>query len=140
MGNKVAGSSQGCGSDPRADAQDAPSQWKLVPVYPAREMWAAGADAAYGVKQRLRCHHDKLVGAIWNAMLAATPEPPFADVERRAYERALEDWLAEATEAGDAEGAEAATRELASLTAEAQRSEPAATPQTPKITPNGASA
>ena len=38
-----------------------------------------------------------------------------SETEQRAYERALEDWLEEAAEAGDADGVEAATREIESL-------------------------
>lgn len=44
--------------------------WKLVPVEPTRAMWAAMADTLYGYKNR---HHDKVVGDLWSAMLAASP-------------------------------------------------------------------
>ena len=49
-----------------------PDGYKLVPIVPAREMWAAGADAVVGYKQR---HHDKVVADLWGAMLAAVPAP-----------------------------------------------------------------
>lgn len=43
----------------------------VVPVEPTREMWAAGADAVYGQRKKPRVHHDKLVGDVWRAMVAA---------------------------------------------------------------------
>jgi hypothetical protein len=46
--------------------------WKLVPVEPTREMWAAMADSLYGYKNR---HHDKVAGDLYRAMLAAAPTP-----------------------------------------------------------------
>lgn len=45
----------------------------LVPVEPTREMWAAGANAVIGYKQR---HHDKVVADVWSAMLSAAPAQP----------------------------------------------------------------
>lgn len=47
-----------------------PEGWKLVPVEPTREMWAAMADTLYGYKNR---HHDKVAGDLYHAMLAAAP-------------------------------------------------------------------
>lgn len=47
----------------------------LVPMEPTREMWAAGANAVIGYKQR---HHDKVVADVWSAMLSAAPAQPAA--------------------------------------------------------------
>ena len=44
----------------------------IVPAEPTREMWAIGGNAVVGYKQR---HHDQVVGAVWNGMLAAAPSP-----------------------------------------------------------------
>lgn len=46
--------------------------WRLVPIEPTREMWAAMADSLYGYKNR---HHDKVAGDLYRAMLAAAPLP-----------------------------------------------------------------
>lgn len=46
---------------------------QMVPVEPTREMWAAGANAIVGYKQR---HHDKVVADVWSAMLKAVLSPP----------------------------------------------------------------
>lgn len=52
----------------------------VVPVEPVREQWAAMADTLYGYKNR---HHDKVAGDVFNAMLAARPDPTaLADVVR----------------------------------------------------------
>lgn len=58
----------------------------VVPVEPTREMWAAGADAVIGYKQR---HHDKVVEQIWTAMLAAHPAATPGG-EREAIARAID--------------------------------------------------
>lgn len=47
-----------------------PIRMVSVPVEPTREMWAAGANAVVGYKQR---HHDKVVEDVWLAMLTAAP-------------------------------------------------------------------
>ena len=53
----------------------APDAVRLVPVEPTREMWAAGGTAAC---QTANQHHDKVVEAVWSAMLAAAPAPATA--------------------------------------------------------------
>ena len=62
-------------SPPASDSTAAVTGWKLVPIEPTREMWAAMADTLYGYKNR---HHDKVVGDLWKAMLSALPASPAA--------------------------------------------------------------
>ena len=45
---------------------------RLVPVEPTREMWAAAGTAACNTAHQ---HHDKIVEAVWSAMLSAAPTP-----------------------------------------------------------------
>src|SRR3954468_7585737 len=55
-----------------------PEGWKLVPVEPVREMWAASGTAIVRGGWR---HHDRISEDVWNAMLAAAPPPPAPAVE-----------------------------------------------------------
>ena len=47
--------------------------WRLVPVEPTREMWAAAGNAVVG---DVTIHHDIIVERCWTAMLQAAPSPP----------------------------------------------------------------
>lgn len=55
------------------EAVAVPNGWRLVPVEPTREMWAAMADTLYRYKNR---HHDKVAGDLFKAMLSALPAAP----------------------------------------------------------------
>lgn len=57
---------------PAKGAQVVPG-WKLVPVEPTRQMWTAGGDTIVVLQSAGVTHHDKLVGCVWEAMLAAAP-------------------------------------------------------------------
>lgn len=46
-------------------------KYKLVPVKPTREMWAAAGDAVVALNSQ---HHDAISSAVYKAMLAAAPE------------------------------------------------------------------
>lgn len=46
------------------------SKYKLVPVKPTREMWAAAGDAVVALNSH---HHDAISEAVYKAMLAAAP-------------------------------------------------------------------
>lgn len=46
-------------------------KYKLVPVKPTREMWAAAGDAVVALKSQ---HHDAISEAVYKAMLAAAPD------------------------------------------------------------------
>lgn len=52
--------------------------WQLVPVEPTREMWAAAGDCVTTLQWQGIGHHDKISGAVYRAMLAATPAAPVA--------------------------------------------------------------
>lgn len=47
------------------------NKFKLVPIEPTREMWAAAGDAVVALNSQ---HHDAISGAVYNAMLVAAPE------------------------------------------------------------------
>ena len=56
--------------------------WKLVPVEPTREMWAAAGDAVQNnpdMRGRINVHHDIVSETVYRAMLAAAPAAPAAD-------------------------------------------------------------
>jgi hypothetical protein len=63
-----------------------PDKWVAVPVEPVREQWAAMADTLYRYKNR---HHDKVAGDLFEAMLAARPDPT-ALADLVAYAEGLE--------------------------------------------------
>ncbi len=46
--------------------------WKLVPVEPTREMWAAAGDAVVKLHARGVGNHDAISEAVWAAMLSAS--------------------------------------------------------------------
>ncbi len=46
-------------------------KYKLVPVKPTREMWAAAGDAVVALNSQ---HHDAISSAVYKAMLAAAPD------------------------------------------------------------------
>lgn len=46
-------------------------KYKLVPVNPTREMWAAAGDAVVALNSQ---HHDAISEAVYKAMLAAAPD------------------------------------------------------------------
>lgn len=54
----------------------APSGWRMVPVEPTREMWAAAGTAVVRLQQRGGGHHDKFSEDVWAAMLTAAPPRP----------------------------------------------------------------
>lgn len=45
--------------------------YKLVPINPTREMWAAAGDAVVALKSQ---HHDAISEAVYKAMLTAAPD------------------------------------------------------------------
>lgn len=47
------------------------STYKLVPLKPTREMWAAAGDAVVALNSQ---HHDAISEAVYKAMLAAAPD------------------------------------------------------------------
>ena len=47
------------------------SKYKLVPIEPTREMWAAAGDAVVALNGQ---HHDSISEAVYKAMLAAAPQ------------------------------------------------------------------
>ena len=55
-------------------------RYKLVPVEPTREMWAAAGNAVVALNSQ---HHDAVSEAVYKAMLAAAPE---MEQEPYAYE------------------------------------------------------
>ena len=46
------------------------TKYKLVPIEPTREMWAAAGDAVVALNSK---HHDAISEAVYNAMLNAAP-------------------------------------------------------------------
>ena len=57
-------------------AQATTEGWKLVPVEPTREMWAAAGDCVTTLQWTGIGHHDKISSAVYRAMLAAAPVAP----------------------------------------------------------------
>ena len=63
------------------------SKYKLVPIEPTREMWAAAGDAVVALNSQ---HHDAISEAVYKAMLASAPaveQAPVAWVSPNALSR-----------------------------------------------------
>lgn len=60
-------------SPPTAPAVQ-PEGYKLVPVEPTREMWAAMGDAICDLQRRYIGNHDKISEAVWAAGVSASPD------------------------------------------------------------------
>lgn len=96
-------------SAPPEKGERIPSGWKLVPVEPTEEMWAAGYAAYEREMLKNRQNVSVAVSAKWKAMLAASPPPAKAEdgmrevddaMVERAYEAQL-DFIEASANAGN---------------------------------------